>query len=322
MAKRLSSAARLIRIPATRPSLTLRLVKMILRLTVRKKVRDIGKTLKLRKTWEYFACFLRSAPGVTCTPLTHPSYQGEWLISGEKPFVTILYLHGGGYCLGSCKTHRAFLSYLCHLTNTRILSFDYRLAPEHPFPAALTDAMEMYHWLRKQTGPSSVYIAGDSAGGGLALALLLALKNENAPLPRGTICFSPWIDLTHQGKTLKTNQKTDPLLYAPSLPIVAKLYIGNEDPSHPHLSPLYGDWHNLPPLFVQAAHEEILLSDSLRLYDKVKNSKGAVTLEIWKNRFHAWPYFASFLPEAREAILHAKSFLEENEASYKRVLTT
>jgi len=315
MAKKLSPAARLTKVLAKPSSLALRLVKMILRLTFKKKVRDLGKTLKLRKTWERFAYFLHIAPGVTCAPFTHPSCPAEWLIPEKQPLATLLYLHGGAYCLGSRKTHRAFLSHLCHLTNTRILSFDYRLAPEHPFPAALNDAIEMYHWLRKQMGPSSIYIAGDSAGGGLALALLLALKKEAAPLPKGVICFSPWIDLTHQGKTLKTNQKTDPLLYAPSLPVIAKAYIGNEDPSHPHLSPLYGNWHNLPPLFVQAAQEEILLSDSLRLYDKVKNSKGAITLEIWKNRFHAWPYFASFLPEAREAILHVKSFLEENEAS-------
>lgn len=318
MSNKLSPATHLKRMPIKSPSLTLRLIKIILRLTYRKKIRTTAKILKLRKKWEWFSKLLPLAPGVACKPITDASYPAEWLIPHNPPCATILYFHGGGYCLGSHKTHRAFLSYLCQITNARILSFDYRLSPEHPFPAALNDAMEIYTWLHKQKGPSSIYFAGDSAGGGLALALLLASKKEGGTLPKGVICFSPWTDLTHQGKTIETNQATDTLLYGPSLPIVANLYVGNDDPSHPYLSPLYGNLSNLPPIFIQTANEEILLSDSLRLFYKVKESKGLITLEIWKDRFHAWQYLAPLLPEAREALMHVKSFLEQNERTPKR----
>ncbi|MBM3468126.1 MAG: alpha/beta hydrolase [Alphaproteobacteria bacterium] len=311
------SHMKLLRIPSKKRRCNLNLIKLLLRLFFKRKVRDKSHILKLRKIWDRCASFFPLAPGVTVTPVSLSSLSAEWITPKTRPIATVLYIHGGGYCLGSLKTYRAFLSYFCTITNTRVLSFDYRLAPENPYPAGLNDALKIYKELLQQSSGSSVYIAGDSAGGGLALALLLLLKEEKIPFPKAVICFSPWLDLTHQGETFITNQEKDILLYAPSLPIVAKLYTADNDPSHPHFSPLRGNLSNLPPLFIQVAQEEILLSDSLRLFDKIKNAEGSLTLEVWENMFHAWPYLAPFLPEAREALMHIKEFLKRNETSKK-----
>jgi acetyl esterase/lipase len=255
---------------------------------------------------------LKLEPNVFCEPYHHEGIHGEWIIPKSKHTSTILYLHGGGYCLGSMTTHRAYLTYLSAITNARIFHLDYRLAPEHPFPAALDDALEAYVWLVKQQTNLPLFIAGDSAGGGLALATLLALKKRKYKLPSGTICFSPWADLTHQGETLKTNYKTDHLLFAPSLPVVAKLYIRDADATNPYISPVYGDFKDVTPVFIQAGEGEILLSDSLRIFENIQSHNGIVTLEIWQNVFHAWPYAISLLSEAKQAILHVKDFIEPN----------
>lgn len=298
-------------------SLSLLIMQAFLFLISIKNVQGTEKVLKLRQLWKRGTFFFRNAKDVIITPVKHFSFPAECLEPVIQPIATILYLHGGGYCLGSLETHRAFLTYLCHITNTRILSIDYRLAPENPFPAALEDAMEAYRWLRNQKCSSSVYISGDSAGGGLAISLILALKEQHAQLPEGGICFSPWTDLTLQGKTLVTNQKSDRLLKRQYLARVAELYISDQNPSSAYLSPLYGDLRGLPPLFIQVAKEEILLSDSLRLFEKIKKIKGLVTLEIWRNRFHAWPYMAPVLPEAKQSLHHVRKFIEENDENLR-----
>lgn len=315
MTKKQNHNACIKNIPFHPKSLLWRLACCIMRITFKRKVRDTRHTLKLRKKWDRSSAFLKLEPSVLCESYQHSGIQGEWIVPPSKPTAIILYLHGGGYCLGSLTTHRAYLTYLSVITNAKIFHLDYRLAPEYPFPAAHEDSIKAYAWLLKQKMNLPLFIAGDSAGGGLALATLLALRDRNMQLPNGTICFSPWADLTHQGDTLKSNFKSDHMLYAPSLPVVAKLYVGDADATNPYISPVYGDYQNLTPVFIQAAEGEILLSDSLRVFEKIKKRNGVVTLEIWQNAFHAWPYTISFLSEAEPAILKVKNFIESHQQS-------
>lgn len=301
--------AQLVKVRFSPKSYGWKFAQAFIRLTFRRKVRDVQHILRLRKQWEFSSSFVKLKSDVQYNPFHQYGIHGEWLIPNQASKCVILYLHGGGYCLGSLNTHRAFLTYLSDITNACVFHLDYRMAPEHPFPAALKDAVNAYKWLLAQEEDRYIYIAGDSAGGGLALALLLSLRDQHIDLPKGVICFSPWADLTHQGETFQTNQNTDNLLYAPSLPIVAKLYIGDSNPMHPYLSPVFGDYSGLPPIFIQAASSEILLSDSLRIFNKVEVVNGPITLEIWENVFHAWPYTAPFLPEARKALKHVKKFM-------------
>ncbi|MDF3034391.1 MAG: alpha/beta hydrolase [Alphaproteobacteria bacterium] len=305
------NGAHLIDVPSKKPSLTLRMVKLLLAKAPLKNIPPIPRYLStIRKGWEWLSHLLPMSPMVTCTPFSLGSLQAEWVIPRAPDYkATLLYLHGGAYCLGSITTHRSFLTYLSAYTTSRILAINYRLAPEYPFPAALKDALDAYKWLRTQEEEKPIYISGDSAGGGLALALLLTLKDLKFPLPTGTICFSPWIDLTCQPSSLKTHE--DLRRYIPLLSAIANLYTASGKPYHPRISPVYGDFAGLPPLFVQVSRDELLFSDAMRLFEKVKQDNGNIILEAWQNMFHAWPYAASFLPEGREALTHVRKFMEK-----------
>jgi epsilon-lactone hydrolase len=303
--------AHIINVPFTPSSHQWRIARSFMKIAFRRKVRDVKHTIQLRTQWERFSFLLKHKEGVQCTSFFSDGIQSEWITPSTNFNSSMLYLHGGGYTLGSLNTHRAYLTYLADTINGRVMHIDYRLAPEHPFPAALEDALQAYKWLIGEETEKPIYIAGDSAGGGLALALLLLLRDLKLPLPKGVICFSPWADLTHQGETFKTNQHTDNLLYAPSLPIVAQQYIGNANPQQAYISPVYGDFTGVPPLLIQVAEGEILLSDSVRVFEKVKQVNGSITLEIWEKAFHAWPYAIPLLPESSKALDHVKKFMEE-----------
>ena len=306
--------AHLIKVPSQGASFRLKMVKALLKIPIKKRLHTPQNTFKGRKSWEDFASLMSLAPDIKCVPLPHFPIAAEWFLPILTPACSmmpvILYLHGGGYCMGSIKTHRSFLTHLSHITQTRVFAINYRLAPEHPFPAALEDALHAYKWVLAENPHYPIFIAGDSAGGGLALSLLLALKNEDTALPTGVICFSPWADLAHQGESYHTLKQKDLLLHAPALPPVASMYTGNNNPYNPLISPVYGDFHGLPPLFIQVGSEEILLSDTLRVFEKVKAGGGSITLEIWEGQFHVWPYLACFLPEGKKALRHVKSFID------------
>lgn len=186
---------------------------------------------------------------------------GEWLepigeMAGGGPRMTVLYLHGGGYYFCSPKSHRSLVFQLAVLTGARTFSLAYRLAPEHPFPAALDDALAAYrHLIASGAPPGSVVIAGDSAGGGLALATLVALRDAGDPLPAAALLFSPWTDLAATGATLATNDGADPMFRGAAVARAARFYVGGADPRHPYVSPLYADFTGLPPLLIEGRRE-------------------------------------------------------------------
>src|SRR5688500_6492387 len=194
-----------------------------------------------------------------------PGRPAEWLRPpGVRSAAAVLYLHGGGYVIGSPRSHRHLAAAIARAAGTRALLLDYRLAPEHPYPAALDDAVAAYQWLLgRGLAPSRVVVAGHSAGGGLTVATLLALRDRGLPPPAGGVCISPWLDLTCSGATYATKAAVDPIVARESVAMMAPAYAGARDPKAPLLSPLYADLRGLPPLLVQVGSDEVLLDDAL-----------------------------------------------------------
>lgn len=248
---------------------------------------------------------------------------GEWLepiagIEAGAPVRTLLYLHGGGYCFCSPKSHRTVVFGLATASGTRTFSLDYRLAPEHPFPAALDDALAAYRRLLADgVPPDSLVVAGDSAGGGLALALLVALRDAGDPLPAAGLLFSPWTDLAATGGTLTSNDGADPMFCGASIACVAQLYLGGTNPTNPYVSPLYAEFAGLPPLLIQASSTEVLLDDARRVAHRASVAGVKVQLEVWPKVPHAWQIFWPFLPEARRALKHAAAFAHEHARAHQ-----
>ncbi|SAK43620.1 alpha/beta hydrolase domain-containing protein [Caballeronia fortuita] len=241
----------------------------------------------------------------------HAPLRGEWLTPPATPTATILYFHGGGYYFCSPRSHRAIAFGLATKIGARVFSLDYRLAPEHRFPAALDDSLAAYRRLLEDGVPAeSVAIAGDSAGAGLALATLLALRDAGDPLPAAAALFSPWTDLTGSGESMRANEGRDPMYHASVFPEVAAQYLGAADARDPYASPLFGDFEGLPPLLIQVGDTELLLDDSTRVAAKARAAGVRVELEIWRKVPHIFQIWSPFMPEARDALAHAASFIE------------
>jgi len=237
--------------------------------------------------------------------------RGEWLIPPTNPRSTILYLHGGGYYFCSPRSHRAIAFGLATRSNASVFSLDYRLAPEHRFPAALDDSVAAYRRLLGDGVPAqSIAIAGDSAGGGLALATLLALRDAGDPLPAAAVLFSPWTDLTCSGESMRTNDGRDPMYHASVFPRVAAQYLGSADARNPYASPVFGEFEGLPPLLIQVGDTELLLDDSTRIATKARAAGVRVELDIWRNVPHIFQIWTPFMPEARDALAHAAAFID------------
>ena len=240
--------------------------------------------------------------------------SAEWISTpGVAEDRVVMYLHGGGYMIGSIRTHRSPLSYLSRVSDARVLGLNYRLAPEHPFPAAVEDSVAAYRWLLAEgVSPRRIAIGGDSCGGGLTIATLVALKYFGDPLPAAGISHSGWTDLAHTGDTFETKAEEDPLIDKEMLEGMAAAYLGDRSRTTPLASPYYADLQGLPPLLVQVGTAEVLLDDSLRLADRAKEAGVDVTLEVWDDMPHVWQAFASFLPEAREALDHCGQFVQKH----------
>ncbi len=239
----------------------------------------------------------------------------EWISTGETNGQTadgrvMLYLHGGGYVIGSMRAYRGFLSRVSRATGARVLGLEYRLAPEFPFPAAVDDSVAAYRWLLSQgIDPGRIVIGGDSAGGGLTVATLVALRYLGEPMPAAGVCISPWVDLEGTGESMTSKAEVDPIVQKEMLEFMAQLYIGDKDWRTPLASPLYADLRGLPPLLIQVGTAETLLDDSTRLADRAKASGVKVELDIWEDMIHVWPIFAPVLPEGQQAIERIGEFV-------------
>jgi epsilon-lactone hydrolase len=254
------------------------------------------------------------SPGWQVSANRRPPLDGEWIrpVAPTHPARSrcILYLHGGGYVAMSPRTHRSLTSRLAIWSDSSLFALDYRLAPEYPFPAALEDAMAAFRALvARGNAPAQIIVAGDSAGGGLALALLIALRDLGEPLPAGAVLFSPWTDLAATGQSAIDNNEKDPLIYRSGMAGLASHYLGTTPATHPLASPLYADLTGLPPLAVQASATEILLDDSRRVIANALQAGVPATLQLWPNTPHGWQVFAPILPEGSSALRDAAAFI-------------
>ena len=226
----------------------------------------------------------------------------------------ILYLHGGGYLFGSCKTHRRLACDLSAAARAQVLVIDYRLAPEHPFPAALEDGLKSYRWLieKRNFNSTQIALAGDSAGANLALGMMLSLERNHEPIPACAVLMSPLTDFARKGRSLQTLAEADPFVSPELLEMVVNSYLPEGNYLNPIVSPIYADLSALPPLLIHVGNQEILLDDSLRLASKAAADNVAVELKVWQDMIHCFQLFAPNLVDGREAIEEAGVFLAKH----------
>ena len=236
--------------------------------------------------------------------------SGEWITpSNANTKQVLLYLHGGGYVLSTPHIHRVLVGRLARAVGCRAFMPEYSLAPENPFPAALGDVLTVYRGLVMMGHhPSQIVVAGDSAGGGLVMALLIRLRDEGQSLPTAACLISAMLDCTFSDSTISELQKSDPFLRITDISNMAKHYYGIHDPSDPLISPIFADLHGLPPLLIYAGEYEILRAESIRFSEKAHNAGVDVTHKIWKGMIHAFPLFAGFIPEGKIAIAEISKF--------------
>jgi epsilon-lactone hydrolase len=269
-----------------------------------------------RTALENFAVQFPIPDDVTTEPVDAGGVPALWVrtpaASQER---TVFYLHGGGYVIGSAHAYREMTSHIGRAAAASVLVVDYRLAPEHPFPAAVDDAVAAYRWLLATgASPASIVIAGDSAGGGLTMATLLALRDAGTPLPAAGVCMSPWVDLECTGESMTTKADVDPVVQREGAMGMAEMYLAGQDVRSPLASPLHGDLTGLPPLLIQVGTRETLLDDSTRLAERARVAGVDVTIDTVEGAPHVWQVFSSFLPEGRDAIDRIADFTHKHTA--------
>lgn len=270
--------------------------------------------LDVRRRLNRLSRLLKRAFGVSLQVTTVNGLGAEWLRpKGAPDGKVLLYLHGGAYLVGSCRTHRQLVSHIARAAGINALVPEYRLAPEYPFPAAIEDAVGVYRSLLADgISPDDIFVAGDSAGGGLTVATLLALRHAGDPLPAAAVLLSPFLDITASGESATTRAAQDPWFDAKDMVVVARNYCGDEDDlRNPLVSPVFANMAGLPPTFIQVGDDEILLSDSTRLADKIKEAGGEVELEIWPEMWHVFQFFIGKMPESRRAIKKIGAYISK-----------
>lgn len=237
----------------------------------------------------------------------------EWISGPDAEADRILlYFHGGGYVVGSMRTHRVMLSHISKASGFKVLGLDYRLAPEAPFPAPVEDAITSYRWLLANGYEArNIVLGGDSAGGGLVIAALVALRYLGEPMPAAGVCLSPWTDMEATGDSYERNAQADPSVSRERILNIAKVYLGGKDPKAPFASPLHADLSGLPPLLVQVGSIECLLDDATALEQRAKAVGVQVDLQVWDDMPHVWQHFAPILPEGQQAIALIGDFLNK-----------
>ncbi len=266
---------------------------------------------ELRKAYDELGGLFPTAADVALDAVNANGVPAEWAVTpGSAPDRAIMYVHGGGYVIGSIRSHRHVVSELGRAAGARTLSLDYRLAPEHPFPAAVDDALAAYRFLLAQGfAPGNIAIAGDSAGGGLTVATLLAIRDAGLAQPACGFCISPWVDLEMNGETMKTQATRDPMVQKEGLLGMASAYLNGADARAPLASPLHGDFKGIAPLLIQVGAAETLLDDSVRLAARAGAADVEVNLQIWPEMIHVWHFFHPMLGAARQAIAGAGAII-------------
>jgi epsilon-lactone hydrolase len=269
---------------------------------------------EMREAYDRACDAMPIPPDVEITPADADGIPGMWLApAGVTGGPTILYLHPGGYAVGSVRGHRHVAAAYAKAAGARVLAIDYRLAPEHPYPAAVEDAVAAFRHLGAAGHPADqLAIVGESAGGGLALATLLALRDAGEPLPGCAVAVSPWTDLALTGESMRTRATIDPVNSAEMLGGLAMMYLAGADSKAPLASPLYGDPSGLPPLLIMVGSDEVLLDDATRFAARATGAGTPTELYVGADMVHIWTFFESFLPPARDAISRAGRFVEEH----------
>jgi acetyl esterase/lipase len=274
------------------------------RLTLKRRLKGQRDVAQIRKLFSPPP--FQVPAGVRITPAEVGGVPGEWVETGATRGL-LLYLHGGGYLACSAETHRPITCYFARL-GFRVFVPNYRLAPENPFPAAVHDAIEAFLAMAGEPA-QPVVLAGDSAGGGLAVSLMLSLRAAARPMPKSAVLFSPWTDLASTGASIRFNAKKCALFHGEDMPFVAKLYLGGTATNDPVASPLYADLVKLPPLLIHVGADETLLDDSRRLAAHAQRDGVNVLLKIWPVVPHGWQLLVRWLPEARQSLREAAEFL-------------
>ena len=239
--------------------------------------------------------------------------KAEWVSAPDADAGrAVLYLHGGGYVIGSINTHRSLAARLSRASKARVLVIEYRLAPEHPHPAAVDDSVAAYRFMLTQgLKPARIAVAGDSAGGGLTVATLVAIRDAKLPLPGAGACLSPWVDLEGIGESMTTKAGADPIVQKAGLLQMAAAYLDGKDPRTPLAAPLYADLSGLPPLLIQVGTAETLLDDASRLAERARKAGVTVSYEPWESMIHVWHLFAPMLDEGQQAIDRIGEFVRK-----------
>lgn len=289
------------------PSIQAEIIKLILKA---KRYHWARGSIEQQRTRQEKSAFRYRMPGgITYEPIDINGNAAEWIKCPQLLDGVILYLHGGAFALGSLNVYREFLSRLVLATRIKVLAVDYRLAPEHPFPAALEDALSAYSWLLSQGyDPESIVIAGDSAGGGLAVSTMLALRDAGDPMPGCGVCLSPWLDLTLSSDSILSKTCADLVLNADILAPYAEQYAGNNNKRHPLISPLFADLEGISPLLIHIGTDEILSEEAIRFSHKGLEAGVVVAVETWEGLFHVFQ-MVPILPESKKSLAHIAQFI-------------
>jgi monoterpene epsilon-lactone hydrolase len=305
------------------PSIRMRFLNPVVRMIVKRKswgrdeyalARRARRIFGAPRFWGWLA-----ARSVAITKVDDGSVRGEWI---EPKTVgsdaVLLYIHGGGFVSCSTATHRPIAAAFARAAKIKVFSLDYRLAPENRFPAAVEDVYNAFKWLAERTEASRIAVAGDSAGGGLVLSLILKLRQNGSPLPACAVCFSPWADLTGSGESVKTNAKADRMFYPETEHQFARAYLAKEsDATNILASPVFADFEGFPPVLFQVGSTEILVDDSRRIHEKILAAGGTSEMQIYDDVFHTWQMAVGLLPEADTAIRRAAEFINNHIGSHR-----
>jgi epsilon-lactone hydrolase len=268
---------------------------------------------QMRRDWD--AAFETCTMPVSCERVSAGGVDGEWIApANAAKDKAILYFHGGGFRIGSVSSHRDLIARIADASGCRVLAINYRLAPEHRFPAPLEDSLAAYGWMLGQgLKPEALALVGDSAGGNLVLTTMLSLRDRGLPLPVAAVLMSPWTDLAATGASYSSRAKADPIHQRSMILALAKNYLGDDgDPRNPLASPLYADLAGLPPLLIQVGGRETVLDDSIMLADKARATGIDVELRVWDSMIHVFQMFAPELVEGRQAIGSIAEFLDKH----------